>query len=144
MICVSNCMVLSISTCRLRIAFDYFNPSNLSLSHYGRATLLIYTLCSEAVINARVVDFSDYGCHVRRALVTKQASRWCSPISGMVLAYSYLRPRSPTREWLFRKRMFIDTLFSFCLCEPWEQAIACATRIYRSSQQYCSLILSFA
>jgi hypothetical protein len=50
--------------------------------------------------------------------------------SQMVLTYSYLKPRSTGREWLFRKRLWVETTFAFSMCQRWEKAIGCMLRIY--------------
>ena len=49
--------------------------------------------------------------------------------SQMVLTYSYLKPRSTGREWLFRKRLWVETTFAFSMCQRWEKAIGCMLRI---------------
>ncbi|KAF8312216.1 hypothetical protein DL93DRAFT_2082321 [Clavulina sp. PMI_390] len=41
----------------------------------------------------------------------------------MVLTYSYMKPRSPVREWIFRQRLFVESTLGFTMYEPWEKMI---------------------
>lgn len=47
----------------------------------------------------------------------------------MVQTYSYLKQRSATREWIFRKRLLVESTFALTMCQPWEKAIACTSFI---------------
>lgn len=62
------------------------------------------------------------GCQGIREKILQNRYR----ISTMVLTYSYLKPRSTPREWLFRKRLVVESTFAMTMCQPWEKAILCS------------------
>ena len=46
----------------------------------------------------------------------------------MAVTYSYLKPRSTLREYLFRKRLLVESTFALTMCQPWEKLIGCEYR----------------